>query len=66
MATQHSDADSVHEQCDECGAETLHEVRVEIRTESEKEENAEFSREPYRVVTCSECGHETATRMNNA
>ena len=66
MATQPSEPDSVREKCGQCDGETLHEVRVEIRTESEKEENAEFSREPYRVVTCTECGQETATRMNNA
>jgi hypothetical protein len=39
---------------------------VEIRTESTKAENAEFSREPYRVATCVVCGDEDAVRMNNA
>lgn len=66
MATQPSDPDSVRETCAECGGETLHDVRVEIRTESKQEENAEFSREPYRVIVCSSCTAETATRMNNA
>ncbi|MFC7136632.1 hypothetical protein [Halobaculum litoreum] len=66
MATQPSDPDHVTERCVDCGGETTHDVRVEIRTESEKEENAEFSREPYRITTCNECGAETATRMNNA
>jgi hypothetical protein len=66
MATQPSDPDSVRENCANCGGETLHDVRVEIRTESQQEENAEFSREPYRVVVCNPCGSETATRMNNA
>lgn len=66
MATQPSDPDSVREACTNCGGDTLHDVRVEIRTESDKEENAEFSREPYRVVTCNDCGAESATRMNNA
>jgi hypothetical protein len=41
-------------------------VRVEIRTESSKNENAEFSREPYRISVCAECGEETTMRMNNA
>ena len=66
MAIQPSDPDSIREPCGNCGGETLHDVRVEIRTESEKAENAEFSREPYRVVTCTECGTESATRMNDA
>lgn len=66
MATQPSDPDSVREACTSCNGETLHDVRVEIRTESKKEENAEFSREPYRVAVCNDCGAETATRMNNA
>ncbi|SHH52302.1 DUF7835 family putative zinc beta-ribbon protein [Halobaculum gomorrense] len=66
MATQPSDPDHVTERCGACGGETTHDVRVEIRTESQKEENAEFSREPYRITTCNECGAENATRMNNA
>ncbi|EJN58625.1 hypothetical protein HSB1_31030 [Halogranum salarium B-1] len=39
---------------------------MELRTESSKPENAEFSREPYRVSTCMECQTETTQRMNNA
>ncbi|WP_058366503.1 DUF7835 family putative zinc beta-ribbon protein [Haloparvum sedimenti] len=66
MATQPSDPDVVREVCPECDRETVHDVSVEIRTESEKDENAQFSREPYRIVTCTECDTETATRMNNA
>ena len=66
MATQPTDPNSVPEPCPDCGEETPHEVRVEIRTESGKTENAEFSREPYRVAVCTVCGTETATRMNNA
>jgi len=66
MATHPSDPELVTEACLECDGETKHDVRVEIRTESQKDENAEFSREPYRITTCSKCGSETATRMNNA
>ncbi|MFB6234758.1 MAG: hypothetical protein ABEH81_05010 [Halopenitus sp.] len=66
MATQHTDPNSIREPCPGCGGNTPHEVHVEIRTESGKNENAEFSREPYRVAVCEECGAETATRMNNA
>ncbi len=54
------------EYCEACAAETPHEVRVELRTESRKRENAEFSREPYRVAVCEACGDEATTRMNNA
>jgi hypothetical protein len=54
------------ELCESCGSETAHEVAVELRTESSQSENAEFSREPYRVTTCRACGEETSQRMNNA
>jgi formate dehydrogenase assembly factor FdhD len=67
MATQPSGSPGdIRERCDSCDAETLHSVTVEIRTESSKTENAEFSREPYRVSTCIRCDTETVQRMNNA
>lgn len=65
MATQFTDVDGIRESCSCCGGETDHDVRVEIRTESNDSENAAFSREPYRVTVCSECGAESVTRMNN-
>ena len=54
------------EHCPECGRDTHHSVDIEIRTEADGAENAEFSREPYRVATCLVCESETARRMNNA
>lgn len=54
------------EHCEDCEHDTQHAVSVEIRTESGKRENAEFSREPYRVAKCVACGNETTQRMNNA
>ncbi|WP_083851100.1 DUF7835 family putative zinc beta-ribbon protein [Halogranum rubrum] len=66
MATKPSDLDGFTEGCSKCARETLHKVRIELRTESLKPKNAEFSREPYRVATCMECQTETALRMNNA
>ncbi|MFC6613949.1 hypothetical protein ACFQAS_03085 [Halopenitus salinus] len=65
MASHATDPDAVREPCDDCGERTVHRVRVEIRTESEKAENARFSREPYRIAVCRRCGAETATRMND-
>lgn len=65
MATRIDD-DGMTEECEECSRETPHEVSIELLTESTKEENAEFSREPYRVSTCRVCGTETSVRMNNA
>ena len=63
----HSAAEGdMQEPCESCGHETPHRVRIEIRTESTKRENAQFSREPYRVATCVGCGGESAIRMNNA
>ena len=66
MATEHLGPDGVHERCERCTGVTIHEVRVEIRTESTAEENAQFSREPYRVSVCRECGSESVLRMNDA
>ncbi len=65
MATRIDD-DRMDEECETCRSETPHEVSIKLLTESHKEENAEFSREPYRVATCRVCGAETTTRMNNA
>lgn len=66
MATQSAEANTVTETCSACDAVTTHRVRVEIRTESQREENAAFSREPYRVAICRGCGCESVTRMNDA
>ena len=66
MATTPSTPDNTVEYCSQCGRETQHVVRVEIRTESQKTENAEFSREPYRFTRCHDCGAESTMRMNNA
>lgn len=66
MATKPSTPNTTVEYCSQCKRETPHVVRVEIRTESKKAENAEFSREPYRLTRCLECNTETILRMNNA
>ncbi|WP_254545984.1 DUF7835 family putative zinc beta-ribbon protein [Halomarina pelagica] len=66
MAATRNQSNDMLEGCADCGRETPHSVRLEIRTESQKSENAQFSREPYRVSTCRICGAETALRMNNA
>ncbi len=54
------------EECDTCATETPHRVNIEIRTENEQAEHSSFSREPYRVSVCVECGGETVRRMNDA
>jgi hypothetical protein len=66
MSAHSAADDDTLESCEICGHETPHDVRIEIRTESAKRENAEFSREPYRVARCVACGGESALRMNNA
>ncbi|WP_255192282.1 hypothetical protein [Natronobeatus ordinarius] len=66
MATTDNSINGMTEYCEECGFDTLHEVSVQIRTESLKEENAQFSREPYRVTECQRCGLRKSQRMNNA
>ncbi|MEF8775498.1 MAG: hypothetical protein V5A43_03220 [Haloarculaceae archaeon] len=64
MATR-SIAD-ISEECSTCGRITTHHVGLEIQVESTRDENAEFSREPYRVSECHVCGDRRSTRMNNA
>ena len=66
MATKNQAFQSITEHCDHCGRDTSHKVSVQILTESNKPENAEFSREPYRVAECEICGETTSQRMNNA
>jgi len=66
MATRSDAVADITEECDSCGRATPHEVTVEILTESPDPENAEFSREPYRVSECRVCGATETTRMNNA
>jgi len=66
MATQNSTFTETIEECESCGEQTPHDVRIEIQTESTKTENTEFSREPYRVTECDECGETENKRMNNA
>ena len=65
MATTNDGVD-ISEPCPGCERETPHDVSVQIQTESDKSENAAFSREPYRVSECRICGATTQTRMNNA
>ncbi|MFB6137717.1 MAG: hypothetical protein ABEJ42_05175 [Halobacteriaceae archaeon] len=66
MASQTPRSTELTERCEECAAETAHAVSVELRTESAESENAQFSREPYRVSECRACGATRARRMNNA
>jgi uncharacterized Zn finger protein len=66
MATTDEAVTGVTEECPQCERQTPHKVSVEILTESGKAENAEYSREPYRVSECNECGATTKRRMNNA
>jgi Na+-translocating ferredoxin:NAD+ oxidoreductase RnfC subunit len=66
MATTDDTIADMTEECASCDRQTPHTVSVEILTESAKEENSEYSREPYRVSECIECGETTTRRMNNA
>lgn len=66
MSVDRPALDSHSETCERCQRETPHTVCIEIRTESRKHENAQYSREPYRVATCQHCGGESTVRMNNA
>jgi formate dehydrogenase assembly factor FdhD len=61
-----SSSKEIIEVCQDCQDETPHSVSIELRVESDDPENAAFSREPYRVSTCSVCGTESILRLNNA
>lgn len=66
MATTDDSVDGMAEHCEGCGMDTLHQISVQIRTESTESENAHYSREPYRVKECQQCGDRSSQRMNNA
>lgn len=66
MSVKRPGVDGHTERCQACDQEVPHDVRIEIVTESRQHENAQFSREPYRIATCSICGEEQMQRMNNA
>jgi formate dehydrogenase assembly factor FdhD len=66
MKAKRPDPDATLEPCADCGRETRHSVRVEIRTENPTSSNAAFSREPYRVAVCGVCESESIQRMNDA
>ncbi|ODR80854.1 hypothetical protein BG842_02505 [Haladaptatus sp. W1] len=53
------------ELCENCDAMTPHQVTIEIVTENEDNSNAAFSREPYRVTECQQCGTTSKQRANN-
>jgi hypothetical protein len=66
MATTDNSIDGRTEHCDSCDTSTIHQVSVQLVTESTKKENSQFSREPYRVTECQQCGSRESMRMNNA
>lgn len=66
MSGRSTTSDTFDEPCLDCGRETPHSVKIEIKTESRRPKNAQYSREPYRVATCRYCGRTTSKRMNNA
>ncbi|WP_144901237.1 DUF7835 family putative zinc beta-ribbon protein [Halobellus captivus] len=66
MSKSQSTLTELSEYCEACGSRTPHEVAIELKTESKKRTNREFSREPYRVTKCRICGDERTQRMNDA
>lgn len=66
MATTSGVSNGMREPCEECEMDTLHEVSIQLVTESRSEDNAQYSREPYRVRECTRCGNLDSQRMNNA
>ncbi|MFH5801793.1 hypothetical protein [Haladaptatus sp. CMAA 1911] len=66
MAKKGQGFQTLTELCENCNRETPHDVTLEIKKESKKQQNAEFSREPYRTTRCLICGDTHSQRMNNA
>ena len=66
MATTNGVSDGMTEPCEVCETDTLHEVSIQLVTEGGDGDNAQYSREPYRVRECSRCGNRESKRMNNA
>lgn len=66
MASTHSTPNQTDEYCSSCETERSHRISIDLVTESDNSENASFSREPYRIATCMNCGTESRTRMNDA
>ncbi|WP_227378333.1 DUF7835 family putative zinc beta-ribbon protein [Haladaptatus halobius] len=52
------------EECATCEGETTHKISIEIIEEGEND-GVGFSREPYRIAECLECGTGTSQRMND-
>lgn len=65
MATTDDPLDGLSEYCETCETDTHHRVSIQMRTESTKEKNAQFSREPYRVAECQQCNTRVSQRMND-
>ncbi|WP_227378573.1 DUF7835 family putative zinc beta-ribbon protein [Haladaptatus halobius] len=53
------------ELCENCDAVTPHQVSIKLVTESEEDAHAAFSREPYRVMKCQQCGATSKQRVND-
>ncbi|WP_136686725.1 DUF7835 family putative zinc beta-ribbon protein [Halorhabdus amylolytica] len=66
MASTPEPTDRMAEYCPTCRAERPHDVSVTLVTESDTTANAAYSREPYRVSECLDCGRRTERRMNDA
>ncbi|NKE37326.1 hypothetical protein GWG54_16180 [Natronococcus sp. JC468] len=66
MVTPEDRFDRVREYCTQCDLDTQHRVSIQIRPESERGTNRAFSREPYRLSECQQCGTQERQRMNQA
>ena len=51
------------ELCGACDAETRHRIAIEHLTMSKRAHNREFSRQPFRVSRCLDCGEVTRERL---
>jgi rRNA maturation protein Nop10 len=65
MASENEHAGDLSEKCIDCGQQQPHEVSIDLVQESDADEHADSSREPYRIAKCQACGGITKIRMND-
>lgn len=65
MPDPSTDPSTATEYCESCQCETRHSVSLIIVEEGSDDSDVRFSREPYRVTVCEQCGLETKMRLND-
>jgi RNase P subunit RPR2 len=54
-------ADTTIEHCDRCDADTIHQIRLNVRSKHGEQEGR--GKQPYRTATCQDCGEQETVRL---